>query len=126
MSSSGSGDKASGNSIKDEINQLIKDHKVMVFSKTSLIFFLLYKGPYCTKAKKILGKYKIKDYKVIELDKMKNGDDYQDELGRITDADTVPRVFIDGECIGGGDDTERLEKQGELEKKLKKVNALEE
>ncbi|CAF0725136.1 unnamed protein product [Rotaria sordida] len=118
MSSSGSGDKASGNSIKDEINQLIKDHKVMVFSKTSC--------PYCTKAKKILGKYKIKDYKVIELDKMENGDDYQDELGRITDADTVPRVFIDGECIGGGDDTERLEKQGELEKKLKKVNALEE
>ncbi|CAF0746216.1 unnamed protein product [Rotaria sordida] len=118
MSSSGSGDKASGNSIKDEINQLIKDHKVMVFSKTNC--------PYCTKAKKILGKYKIKDYKVIELDKMENGDDYQDELGRITDADTVPRVFIDGECIGGGDDTERLEKQGELEKKLKKVNALEE
>ena len=38
--------------------------------------------------------------------------------------DTVPRVFIAGECIGGGDDTERLEKNGELEKQLKKVDAI--
>ncbi|CAF0733659.1 unnamed protein product [Rotaria sp. Silwood1] len=117
MSSSGSGDKASGNSVSDEINQLLKDHKVIVFSKTYC--------PYCTKAKKILGKYKLKDYKIIELDEIENGDDYMDVLGQITDADTVPRVFIDGKCIGGGDDTEKLEKQGELEKRLKKANALE-
>jgi glutaredoxin 3 len=43
----------------------------------------------------------------------------------MTGADTVPRVFIGGECIGGGDDTEKLEKKGELEKKLKQVGALE-
>lgn len=89
-------------------------------------FFWLDQGPYCTKAKKILGKYKLKDYKVIELDKMSEGDDYQEVLTELTHADTVPRVFIGGECIGGGDDTERLEKQGELEKKLKKANALDE
>jgi glutaredoxin 3 len=87
------------------------------------LFF--YKGPYCTKAKKILGKYKLNSYKVLELDNMANGDDYCDILGKMTGADTVPRVFIDGECIGGGDDTEKLEKQGELEKKLKKADALE-
>jgi glutaredoxin 3 len=56
---------------------------------------------------------------------MKDGDDYCDILGEMTGADTVPRVFIDGECIGGGDDTEKLEKKGELEKKLKQVGALE-
>lgn len=88
-------------------------------------FFFSFKGPYCVKAKKILGKYKLKDYKVIEIDKIKEGDAYVKVLGRITDADTVPRVFIGGECIGGGDDTERLEKQGQLVKKLKEVNALE-
>jgi glutaredoxin 3 len=66
----------------------------------------------------------LKDYKVIELDNMEDGDEYQEELGRMTKASTVPRVFIGGECIGGGDDTERLDKQGELEKKLKNVNAL--
>ncbi|CAF2029258.1 unnamed protein product [Rotaria magnacalcarata] len=114
MSSSGSGDKAS---VEDKIKQLIKENKVMVFSKIHC--------PYCTKAKKILGKYKLKDYKVIELDKMQDDDEYMDVLGRMTGEDTVPRVFIDGECIGGGDDTERLEKKGELEKKLRKANALE-
>jgi hypothetical protein len=34
-------------------------------------------------------------------------------------------VFISGQCIGGGDDTERLDKDGDLEKQLKKVNAIE-
>ena len=56
---------------------------------------------------------------------MKNGDEYTDILGEMTGADTVPRVFIGGECIGGGDDTEQLDKQGDLEKKLKKADALE-
>jgi glutaredoxin 3 len=48
-----------------------------------------------------------------------------DILGEMTGADTVPRVFIGGQCIGGGDDTEQLEKKGQLEKKLKEVGALE-
>ena len=82
-------------------------------------------GPYCTKAKKILGKYKIKSYKVVEVDHIPDGDDYVAVLGQMTGADTVPRVFIDGKCIGGGDDTEALDKKGELEKKLKEIGALE-
>jgi glutaredoxin 3 len=56
---------------------------------------------------------------------MADGDEYQEILGQMTNADTVPRVFIDGECIGGGDDTEKLEKKGDLEKKLQKADALE-
>lgn len=75
-------------------------------------------------AKKVLGKYKLKDYKVIELDEMDDGNEYQKVLGRITDARTVPRVFIAGKCIGGGDETEKLEKKGELEKQLKAAGAI--
>jgi glutaredoxin 3 len=56
---------------------------------------------------------------------MPNGDKYVDILAEMTGEDTVPRVFIGGECIGGGDDTEKLEKQGELENKLREINALE-
>jgi len=108
MSASGSGDKSGSNSVDDKVKQLIKDHKVIVFSKTHC--------PYCKKAKKYLGNYKIKDFKVLELDEIDDGDDYLDVLGKMTGAYTVPRVFIDGEFIGGGDDTEKLEKQGELEK----------
>ena len=56
---------------------------------------------------------------------MDDGDDYQEILGQMTSASTVPRVFIAGECIGGGDDTERLDKKGELEKQLKAAGAIE-
>jgi glutaredoxin 3 len=62
---------------------------------------------------------------VIELDEIDNGNEYQNILGKMTNAKSVPRVFIAGECIGGGDDTERLDKNGDLEKQLKKVNAIE-
>ncbi|UJR33876.1 hypothetical protein I4U23_021297 [Adineta vaga] len=117
MAATSSDERSATESINDKIKQLIKDHKVIVFSKTYC--------PYCTKAKKVLGKYKLNDYKVIELDNMDDGDEYQEILGQMTDADTVPRVFIAGECIGGGDDTEKLDKQGELEKKLKQADALE-
>ncbi len=62
---------------------------------------------------------------MIELDEIDNGNEYQNILGKMTNAKSVPRVFIAGECIGGGDDTERLDKNGDLEKQLKKVNAIE-
>ena len=131
MSANGAGN----NAVADTVKQLIKDHKVIVFSKTYCMFILYIKifqfdvwiclGPYCVKAKKVLGKYKLKDYKVIELDEIDNGDEYQKVLGKLTNARTVPRVFIAGQCIGGGDDTERLDKKGDLEKQLKKADAIE-
>ncbi|CAF1152568.1 unnamed protein product [Didymodactylos carnosus] len=89
-------DKSSA--VKDQVEKLIKDNTVMVFSRTTC--------PYCTK------------------DEIDNGDLYQDVLGKMTNAATVPRVFLAGECIGGGDDTEALEKSGELEKRLKKIDAI--
>lgn len=62
---------------------------------------------------------------MVEIDKISGGDDYVQILGQMTGADTVPRVFINGTCIGGGDDTEALDKKGDLEKKLKEIGALE-
>ena len=44
MSFSGSGDKASVNIVKDEIDELIKDHKVMVFSKTTCMLDIYFLG----------------------------------------------------------------------------------
>ena len=40
--------------------------------------------------------------------------DIQDELLSMTGGRTVPRVFIDGEFIGGGDETASLAASGEL------------
>ena len=37
---------------------------------------------------------------------------------RLTGAKTVPRVFVNGNCIGGGDDTAALAANGKLAKML--------
>ena len=63
---------------------------------------------------------------MLELDEIEQGDEYQKVLKELTGARTVPRVFIAGHCIGGGDDTEKLEKKGELIQKLKEAGAIDE
>ena len=44
-------------------------------------------------------------------------------LGQLTGASTVPRVFVGGACIGGGDDTAAKQRSGELAKLLAAVGA---
>lgn len=53
-------------------------------------------------------------YKVIELDEHNDGRRLQEALAQMTGARTVPRVFINGNCIGGGSDTKQLHQQGKL------------
>ncbi|CAF3540005.1 unnamed protein product [Rotaria socialis] len=81
---------SSNDVLVDKVQQLINNHKVIIFSKTFC--------PYCIKAKEILEK--------------------------IIDAKTVPRIFIDGKCIGGCDDTLILHRNGDLEKILKQINTI--
>lgn len=80
--------------------------------------------PYCKKAKSVLAAFPLKSYKIIELDERQDGDAFQDELQRMTGARSVPRVFIAGKCIGGGDDTARLNQDGKLKQMLQEAGAL--
>ncbi|CAF1297894.1 unnamed protein product [Rotaria magnacalcarata] len=117
-SSDASSSSSSDLSVADHIQQLIKKYPVVVFSKSYC--------PYSSKAKSILAKYDLdKNYHVLELDQLSlKADEYQNELGKLTGAQTVPRVFINGKCIGGGDDTVALEKRGDLERLLKEAKAI--
>jgi glutaredoxin 3 len=58
------------------VDEIVKSHKVAVFSKTYC--------PYCVKAKQVLGKYKINDILVVELDNRDDADDIQDYLLKVT------------------------------------------
>jgi glutaredoxin 3 len=98
------------------VDELIKTHKVVVFSKTYC--------PYCVKAKNVLTKYAIKDLYVIELENREDCDEMQNYLSKLTGARTVPRVFIDGKCIGGGDDTAKLDSQNKLKPLLLSCGAI--
>lgn len=59
-----------------------------------------------------------KKYTAIELDEREDGDEIQSILGDMTGARTVPRVFVKGECLGGGSDVKKLYDSGELQKKF--------
>ena len=79
--------------------------------------------PYCTKAKAALSSIgALAGAKVYELDQSSpggfNAGDFQAELGKMTGATSVPRVFVNGKFIGGGDDTAALAKSGALAKML--------
>ncbi len=95
------------------VRSAIAGKKVVVFSKTTC--------PYCTKAKSALASVGLAaghpDLHIIELDARSDGAAVQAALG-FTGATTVPRVFVGGEFIGGGDDTARLARSGELKTKL--------
>jgi glutaredoxin 3 len=61
---------------------------------------------------------------VVELDERDDGNAIQDYLGQLTGGRSVPRVFVGGKFIGGGDDTVALHNKGELKKKLEEAGAL--
>ena len=54
----------------------------------------------------------------IELEDRPDCQEIQDILGSMTGARSVPRVFVDGNFIGGGSDVEKMYKDGSLAKML--------
>jgi len=100
-----------------EVSALIKAHKVIVFSKSYC--------PYCNNAKAAFERVGVKPH-VLELDLAHpdGGAAFQQALGSLTGATSVPRVFINGVFLGGGDDTVAAERSGKLAKLLKEAGAL--
>ena len=90
----------------------IANNKIMVFSKTFC--------PFCVKAKEAirsaLGQPGVAATTIWELDERDDGNEIQAYLGELTGASTVPRVFVGGKFLGGGDDTARAAKDGTLVK----------
>lgn len=60
----------------------------------------------------------------MQLDERQDGDAIQDYLNQLTGGRSVPRVFVGGNFIGGGDDTVAKQQSGELKKILQQAGAL--
>ncbi|XP_033752384.1 glutaredoxin-2, mitochondrial-like [Pecten maximus] len=88
------------------IQQTVKDNCVVIFSKSYC--------PYCDDAEKIFKRLNVGATK-IELDDRRDGAKIQNILGHMTGAFTVPRVFVNGSCIGGASETTQLLKNGKLQ-----------
>lgn len=90
------------------VSSQVSRGKVLVFSKTFC--------PSSKTAKAAIRKL-VKsgaNVTVHELNLRGNGKRVQDALERLTGARTVPRVFVGGRFVGGGNNVTRLSKDGEL------------
>ncbi|XP_061166897.1 glutaredoxin-2, mitochondrial-like [Saccostrea echinata] len=87
------------------VQQAISQNCVVIFSKTTC--------PFCVQTKEIFKNLGI-PYEAMELNKHPDGQNIQSYLADITKARTVPRVFINGTCIGGATETKSLHQSGQL------------
>lgn len=94
----------------DQVTKFIADNKVAVISKSYC--------PYCTMAKNALNSIDA-EFQVMEIENDGNMDAIQDHMKKITGARSVPRVFVNGNCIGGGTETSQYVKSGKLQEMLK-------
>jgi len=96
---------------KEKVEDLLKENEVIMFSKSTC--------PFCARAKTVL-ESEGRPFTVMELDELpaENMANMQDALAELTGARTVPRVFINGQCVGGCDDVVSLKQSGELSKLL--------
>lgn len=74
--------------------------------------------PSCARTKGLFRDVLQVDTKVVELDQLDNGAEYQDELLTITGQRTVPNVFVKGSHLGGCDDTMKANDSGKLAEML--------
>ncbi len=56
--------------------------------------------------------------KILELDQIDLGKEIQSSLERLTNQRTVPNVFVNGQHIGGNDDTIKAKLSGALDRIL--------
>ncbi|CAJ1913869.1 unnamed protein product [Cylindrotheca closterium] len=96
--------------LSDKISSIVSENKVVVFSKTYC--------PFCSATKQLFKGMGV-DAEVIELDEMANGGAMQAALTKLSGQRTVPNVFINGEHLGGNDDTQAAKRSGKLEAMLK-------
>ena len=93
------------------VQEKILSKKVVIFMKSQC--------PFCKLAKQVLQKYvgtaiKKSEYEEIVLDNNPDANKIQDYLKEITGSRSVPRVFIHGKFVGGGEDIEKLDKSNQL------------
>lgn len=91
-------------------------------SLTQVVIFSKSFCPYCHKAKDAFRSIGVKPF-VMELDDRPDMDDIQNALGNLTGKRSVPRVFIDGVFLGGGDDTAAAAANGSLLAKCQAAGA---
>ena len=84
---------------------------------TEIVMYTTTYCPYCVKAKELL---KRKGYEITKEIDVTTSDELRAEMMQKSGGrKTVPQIFINGQHIGGCDDTYALDKEGKLDGLLK-------
>ena len=95
--------------IEARVQTLIKENKVMIFSKSYC--------PFCKKTKKLFHSKGVQ-FESLELDQDASGESIQATLLKMTEQSTVPSVFIAARHCGGNDSIQASAKSGVLKQML--------
>jgi len=87
------------------IQQTTSEQPVVIYSKSWC--------PYCAQCKALFDDMS-QPYTTIELDQREDGAELQAALLELTGQRTVPNVFVNGEHVGGNDDTQQAARSGKL------------
>merc|ERR1712107_524814 len=89
------------------IQQSITSKPVVMVSKSYC--------PYCSKAKTALKSFNLgSDMEIFEIENDPEMNQIQNYMAQQTGARSVPRVFIGGQFVGGGDEVMQLKASGKL------------
>ena len=102
--------------LEEAIQQTTAENEVVIYSKSWC--------PYCAQCKALFDDMS-QPYTGIELDEREDGDAIQAALLEMTNQRTVPNVFVNGEHLGGNDDTQQAARSGKLATLLKATSAAE-
>lgn len=97
--------------MENKIKETNAENKVVIYSKSYC--------QYSKKAKEIFDKLGV-EYVALELNEFEEGAEVQEALAAMTGIRTVPQVFVNGDLIGGSDDTQEALQSGRLKKMLAK------
>lgn len=97
------------------IADLVQSDPIVIFSKT-------YCGP-SGMTKSLFGQVTDLPTTVVELDTLETGAAIQAVLAEMTGQRTVPNVFVDGQHVGGCDDTYAADASGKLAELLAAAKA---
>jgi len=104
------------------------DRAVIIFFPICITIQTLIRcyGMMIYQAKAALNNYKINpdNFEWLEIEDREDCNEIQAYMKQLTGASSVPRVFIGGSCIGGGDETSAAHRSGKLEGMLKEAGAL--
>lgn len=94
------------------VQNAVYSNKITIFSKSYC--------PYCRRVKQIFSELNEKPF-VVELDLRDDAREIQSVLLDLVGRHTVPQVFVNGQHVGGSDDTMVALNDGRLHKLLKKA-----